>query len=242
MHGKRAEPIIRKKLSHEVMERLLKEIESGSLSPGSRLPSERELMEMYGVGRPAVREALQGLESMGLITITHGERARVVELSTSDMFGQIDRVARHLLSTSPTTLEHLKEARLLFEVGMVRIAAERATREDVARLEEILAEMKAAAGDPQRFVQADIAFHKQVASISRNPICAAVSEAMLQWLREFHSELVRAPGNEKVTISEHARVLRRIAAKDPKGAAQAMTAHLTRASKLYRSPAREQTS
>ena len=68
------------------------------------------------------------VERMGLIAITHGERASVLPLSARTVIGQVSAITRHLLSTSPQTLEHLKEARLFFEVGMVRIAAERARR------------------------------------------------------------------------------------------------------------------
>ena len=71
------EPIQRRKLSQQVYDRLIALIDSGRIAPGEQLPSERELMEPYGVGRPAMREALQSLERAGIVTITHGERARV---------------------------------------------------------------------------------------------------------------------------------------------------------------------
>ncbi|MFN3325315.1 MAG: transcriptional regulator NanR [Bryobacteraceae bacterium] len=237
MLSKRDEQIVRRKLSQEVVERLLREIESGGLPPGERLPSERELMDIYGVGRPAVREALQSLESMGLITITHGERARVVAPNPRGMFGQIDRAARHLLANSPSTVEHLKEARVLFEVGMAKIAAARATAADIDLLRRTIEEMSAARGETARFVTADIAFHNQIASVSRNPICTLVSEAMLQWLRQFHLELVHAPGKEEVTLAEHDRIFNCVKAGDVEGAGGAMADHLTRANQLYEASA-----
>ncbi|MFO1050368.1 MAG: GntR family transcriptional regulator, partial [Geminicoccaceae bacterium] len=122
-----SEPIRRRKLSHEVLDRLLTRITRGELAAGDHLPSERDLMTLYGVGRPAVREALQALERMGFLTITHGERARIVAPTARTMIDQVALSARHLLSTSPTSLEHLKDARVFFETGMVRLAAERAT-------------------------------------------------------------------------------------------------------------------
>jgi DNA-binding FadR family transcriptional regulator len=73
--------IAKRKLSDEVFERLKRLIVEGEKPPGSLMPSERELMTRFGVGRPAIREAMQQLEGMGLVAIHHGERARVLELT-----------------------------------------------------------------------------------------------------------------------------------------------------------------
>lgn len=71
------DPIPRRKLYQEVMDRLIEWIGSGEFAPGDQLPSERELMQRFQVGRPAIREAMQNLDRMGIIVISHGERARV---------------------------------------------------------------------------------------------------------------------------------------------------------------------
>src|SRR5258706_13356058 len=72
------DPIQRRKLYQEVLDRLTARIVAGGFGPNDQLPSERELMESYRVGRPAVREALQHLERSGIVAITHGERAPIV--------------------------------------------------------------------------------------------------------------------------------------------------------------------
>lgn len=71
--------IVRRKLSDEVLERLLRLISEGNLKAGDPMPSERELMARFGVGRPAIREAMQALSNIGLVSISHGERAKVQE-------------------------------------------------------------------------------------------------------------------------------------------------------------------
>ena len=228
--------IERKKLSDQVLDRLLDMIEQGEFPPGTQLPSERALMSRFQVGRPAVREALQGLDRMGLISIHHGERARVEALKPERVFEQIAAPVRHLLATSPDTLEGLKEARLMFEVGMVRLATKKARKTDLGRLEEKIEQAKVNIGAPKLFVAADIAFHTTIASIHGNPIFTAISESMLNWLFEFHTEVLRSPGHEGLTVTEHQRILDRIAAHDAAGATKAMSDHLTRASALYRKP------
>ena len=198
------------------------------------MPSERELMKRFGVGRPAVREAMQTLNTMGLITITHGERARVSELSADTVFRQIDTVARMLLSTSPDNLEHLKEVRRFFELGMVQQAAERASPEDVAHLRTFVSAQRSHLGSAKPFIQADIAFHVGIARITQNPIFVSVSEAMLNWLFTYHTDLLIWSGNENLTLEEHESIVESIERKDPDGAVAAMRMHLDRSRDLYK--------
>ena len=228
-----ASPIARRKLSHEVIDRLLPRIRSGEFPVGSLLPSERDLMSTLQVGRPAVREALQALERMGLVSIVHGEGARVLPLSADKVMRQISDAAMHLLSGSSDLLEHLKEARLQFEVAMIRMAAQRATPEQIERLRQVLEAHKAALANPQEFLATDMAFHREIAAISGNAIYMAVSQSMLEWLEQFHRDAVRAPGAEKTTFNEHVKMFNCIAARDPEGAQAAMVAHLRRANRHY---------
>jgi DNA-binding FadR family transcriptional regulator len=231
------EPVARRKLSHDVLERLLSRINAGEFVAGDYLPSERELMQSLGVGRPAVREAMQTLQRMGLIAITHGERARVVAPTARSMLEQITGTARHILTTTPESLAHLKDARIFFELGMVRIAAARANESHIENLRRLLAEQEAAGKDFTGFLQADIAFHREIADVAANPIFAAVSDALLGWLSEYHVGLLRKLGREEQTLSEHRLIVDRIAAHDVDGSAAAMLAHLTRANDLYRTAA-----
>lgn len=228
-----SEPIVRRKLADEIFDRLKAMIMSGECRPGESLPSERELMVRFAVGRPAIREALQALANLGLITISHGERARVREVTAQAAVRQIDAVAQLLLSASPESLDYLKDARRFFEQGMVRRAAELASEADVADLRAILERQQSSVGDAVAFIRADIAFHARIAAISGNPIYAAISETMLNWLQEYHAHMLIWQGKSERTLAEHAEIIERIAAHDPDGAEQAMTSHLDRSNYLY---------
>jgi DNA-binding FadR family transcriptional regulator len=226
-------PIQKRKLYQDVLERLMRRIESGEIRPGDQLPPERELMEVYGVGRPAIREALQALERSGIVELSHGERARVVVPTASDLIAQIGSGARHLLQVQPDTLEHLKQARIFLEAGTARMAAERATPEDVVLLRRRIEEHRAAMPPNDGFLARDMAFHREIARISGNPIFPAIVEAIFQWASAYYQPMVRAPGVESLTLEEHSRLVDAIEAHDADAAEAALRAHLTRSNGRY---------
>lgn len=231
--GQQTEQIVRRKLSDEVFARLKAMITSGELQPGDEMPSERELMERFGVGRPAIREAMQALAGMGLVVISHGERAKVLELTAQSIFRQMDMTAKIMLAKSSDSLEHLKNARIFFERGMAREAAQKATADDIASLRDILEHQRNSLGDADAFISADMEFHTRIARISGNPIYVAVSEAMLAWLQEYHTDMLIWTGKEKFTLAEHEEIISCLEARDPDAAEQAVLKHLERSSALY---------
>jgi DNA-binding FadR family transcriptional regulator len=227
------EQIVRRKLSDEVFDRLERMITSGELNPGDEMPSERVLMERFGVGRPAIREAMQSLASMGLVNISHGERAKVLKLTAKSIFRQVDLTAKIMLSQSSDSLEHLKTTRIFFERGMAREAALKTTQEDVDDLRDIIERQRRSLGKAEEFISADMQFHTRIAQISGNPIFVAVSEAMLAWLKAYHTEMLIWTGKEKFTLVEHEEILDRLAANDADGAEAAVLKHLERSRALY---------
>lgn len=229
-----SEPIQRRKIYQEVVDRLMNRIRAGEWGAGDHLPSERDLMDAYGVGRPAVREALQDLARSGIVEITHGERARVVVPTADLLIEQVAGGAKHLLQMQPDMLGHLKDARLFLETGLCRIAAQKASDADIERLRACLDAHSASLSDLSVFVNRDMLFHREIAVISGNPIFPAIVEAMFNWASAFYQTIVRAPGAEQVTLAEHTRIYEAIAARDPDAAAMAMHDHLTRANVLYR--------
>jgi DNA-binding FadR family transcriptional regulator len=229
-----SDTIERRKLWHEVYARLAERIRVGEFAPGQALPSERELMLLYGVGRPAVREAMQALAASNIVEIKHGERARVVLPTAQRLVDQLAGGARHLLRNEPGTLGHMKDARLLLEAGLVRIAAERASADDVARLRQRLADQQAALVELDQFVARDRAFHREIAVISANPIFVSLIEAIFDWAAEYYRTSVRAPGAEALTLAEHGQIVDAIAVGDADGAERALRDHLERANELYR--------
>jgi DNA-binding FadR family transcriptional regulator len=227
------DPITKLKLADVVQDRLLAVIQTENLKPGDLLPSERELMRSYDVGRPSIREAMQNLKRMGLIEINHGERPRVAAPSFERMVADMGPTMRHLLINSPTTLDHLREARATFEMTMAQAAARRRSPQDIADLRAILVVQERARFIPTAFLEADGRFHSRIAMVSGNPIFTSLSQALFAWLAQFHFDLVRKPGTEKLTLAEHREILDAIERGDPDGATRSMADHLNRSNKLY---------
>ena len=234
MDGNRLDPIKPRKLSEEVKKRLITMIESGEVHSGKKMPSESELMRRFQVGRPAVREAMQALENMGLLSIRHGERATLRSPSAQEIIKQVDLVTRHLLMSSQENIEHLKEARQLFEVGVVKIACNRATDEEIDQLEMQLQKMKDNQSNSHKFRQADQEFHIMIADISKNPIFAAIARAMLGWLKDYRQAMLGVPGLESLILKEHKLIFDCIKAGDAEAAARALSDHILRVNARYR--------
>jgi len=227
--------IPRRKLADEVFDRLYQQLLTGDYAPGDTLPSERELMETFGVGRPAIREAMQALERLGMVAIHHGQRPKVIAPSADGMLAQIELSAMHLLATEPASLDHLKEARAFFELGMVARAARQIDEAGLSQLEALIARQREALNhDVTAFIAADMAFHVAIAETAGNPIFVAVSRAMLDWLARFHGSLVHWKGSESLTLDEHERILAALRTKDEAAAVREMQLHLNRARGVYR--------
>ncbi len=226
----------RRKLRDGVLEQLLEAIERGAYRPGAEFPSERELMAQMGVGRPAVREAMIKLEQRGLIAIAHGRRARMLDFESSGASVPDERIAlamARIVDRAAASADELKEARMLFESGMVRLAAERATPAGIARLKRALADNRRAIPSGEAFVATDMALHRTIAALAGNTLCAEVGNVLFGWLARYRVRMVHVEGANLLSHDEHARIVERIAARDPAGAASAVAAHLDRSHSLY---------
>lgn len=225
--------IVRRKLSDQVFDRLWRMIRSGELAPGDVMPSERALMDRFKVGRPAVREALQSLAGKGLISISQGERSRVNRPTPGLAVGQIDEMARLMLSTEPSGIENLKQVRRIMEAASVLIAARNSADEDIAELRKLVADQRAKLGREPEFIEADIAFHMKIANLTGNPIIRSATQAMLGWIFEYHTPMLHWSGAEDITLREHGRIVDLLETRDGAGAERVMIEHLNRSGTAY---------
>ncbi len=157
------ERVPRQRLAHVVADLLVARIREGGLAPATKLPSERELMRQLHVGRSTVREALNGLALIGVVEIRHGQGvyvAKPVEPEPEALDAALSRgVTRELL-----------EARLLVEVEMAGLAAERATPDDVRDTESALASYERVLRSGGSTVRAGARFHLRLLEAAHNDV------------------------------------------------------------------------
>lgn len=219
-------PIRRSKL-HELVSRKLEDmIRSGELKPGDRLPSERDIMTAYGIGRPAVREAFLSLESKGFITTESGRRACVVAPSVDNIVTTLDSVVGRIINERGS-LKNLFDARKFIEAAMARQAAMVIDKVHLAELREALEANRQAIGNRSLFMETDIEFHRILFRVCDNPVFDAVHTAVVNWLMEQWRKIERSDSTEKLAFQGHLQITNAVGKGDPSAAEKAMNKHLS---------------
>jgi DNA-binding FadR family transcriptional regulator len=223
---RRESPIRRARLHELVARKIEQMIQSGELKPGERLPSERDLMSTFRIGRPAVREAFLSLQNKGLILTESGRRATVAVPDVHQVFTTLDSVVGIIIRQSDS-LKNLFDARTFIEAAMARSAAGDIDACRLAELKETLEANHQAIGDRERFMETDIAFHRILFRVPNNPVFEAVHGALVGWLMERWRTIKRNRATETLAYQGHFQVYRAIARRDPNGAEKAMRRHLS---------------
>lgn len=219
----------RESANTELTRKLLDYLLSGELTPGQKIPPERALAEALGVGRAAVRHAIKSLSLLGLLEQRQGD-GTYLSRTESDL---LPRVIEWGLLLGERHLDDLVEARHHLEIVLAGLAAERRSAEELEALRAAFAAM-AAATDAESYVEADIAFHLQIAAASHNSALAGILENVQSLLRVWARRVIEAAGETSTSLTMHRRVLRAIEQRDAEAARQTMEAHMARAGRRLR--------
>lgn len=215
----------------EVVRRLLGLFTGGSIAPGTRLPSERQLAASLSVGRSAIREALAALEVLGIVQVRPGS-GTYLRGTASDLLPQ--SLSWGLLIGTHGT-DELLELRSGLETFVARLAASHADADTCARLDAALQTMRDGLEQPQAFVAADLAFHHALADAAHNRALVDLVEVVRSLLRVYSERAVHDVDEMRVALAEHEAVRRAVCAGDGDAAASAMSVHMTSAaSRLVR--------
>lgn len=208
-----------------VVERL-EDLVFGEFEPGAQLPSESDLAAQLGVSRLTVREATKALQARGLVEIRQGKRPVVAHPNA----GPIGDFFTAAVRRDPRRLMDLLDVRRALEMHIASLAAAHAGRAAISAMEMALDAMRAAGDDARVFHEADIHFHESLAVGAGNQMLSFLIEALEEPLRasrmrSLNGHIARG-GTVGDVIEQHALILERVKARDAKGAAAAMSAHL----------------
>jgi GntR family transcriptional regulator, transcriptional repressor for pyruvate dehydrogenase complex len=212
------ERISTKKVSESVTEQIEKLIEVGTFLPGEKLPSVRELCEMFGVGRSAVRDAITTLKGKGAVTVKQGEGTYICKFDSGKLFNN------HLLLPSSKDISQLFQVRKLLEPGIAEIAAKNRSEKDLKLMEGLLF------GNGANSWEADYNFHLAIAKAAGNEILVKllefISASMKKTMIGFHQCIEEDRIVFEEITHQHSQIFRMIQNKESVQAKQMMEKHL----------------
>jgi GntR family transcriptional regulator, transcriptional repressor for pyruvate dehydrogenase complex len=214
--------------SDDVAEEIRGHMAREGLRAGDRLGTEHDLAERYGVSRPTLREALRELSSAHLIRASRGPGGGIFVASTPEqgIGRRVSAAVASLIEADSLTIDELIETRLLLEVSLAGLAAQRAGDQDVARLKKLLAEAESESSDGPRVAAADATMHRAVAEIAGNRLGAVFIRWIVDVLHPVLHDLVAPALVEAVIVEQHRDLVRAIARGEPSAAERAMREHL----------------
>jgi|UPI00048357F4 GntR family transcriptional repressor for pyruvate dehydrogenase complex len=216
-------PIEKQDLRQRVVGRIVELIRTGNLRPGDRLPPERELVEIFSISRPSLREAMRALSTLGIVESRHGGGTFVTDLDARTLLAPLDI----FLQLSQVNIEDTFESRRIVEIEIVRKAATKAKRADIADLKEMIAAHAKIQKDPVGFRILDSRFHEKLSSIAGNAVLQRVADGLYNMDLHIRRRATAEPGLIAQSTEDHAGIAAAIAAHDPDRAAAAMARHLT---------------
>lgn len=232
------QPAPRRKLSETVAQQLMEAF--AALPPGAKVPSERELTRDLGVGRSTVREALNGLAVLGVLEIRHGQGAFITERGPAIAKGDDGEGQPSALTAAlerGVTREFI-EARLLVEVRVAGLAAERRTEDDLRRIEAALEVQESNVADTDAEVEAVVgvasSFNLLIAEAAHNEVLAAMIGSFVELMKERGPRLYALPGFDEWDLKEHRGIYDAVRDQDAERASDLMREHILQLAERYR--------
>lgn len=218
-------------LPGRIADRILTLIKERQLSPGDKLPAERELADLMDVSRPPIREALHALSIMNVVRNRHGSGWYVTSLEPDLLVEHLDLV----FTLQDNTYLELFQARKVLEVGMAEMAASSISPAEIAQLVDCLERSEATVNDdPDAFLQADLRLHAIIASSVKNPILTRMASALARISLHSRQRTNRLREVRHQAVDDHRAIVRALRARDPQAVRDAMLVHLSRVEENFK--------
>lgn len=211
----------RRALPDLIAERLIAAVSDGTLQPGEQLPIETELARQMGVGRTSLREAIQKLRAMGVVEVRKGLGTFVVDSTRMEPVHSFVKWS----ADNEFEVTELFEARMSLETTAASLAAQRADRDDLQRLEQAAARHQIAT-DIEELIASDEAFHQELVSCSHNSLIARLYSLLVPGLREFRRMSLAIPASANRSSVSHFDIVAAISSGDSVQSRRATVRHL----------------
>ncbi|WP_078409028.1 FadR/GntR family transcriptional regulator [Priestia abyssalis] len=213
------EPVKRSNVGDLIVNQIKRLILEGKLKPGDRLLPERELMDMFQVGRTSLREGLKVLESQGLL-----ERSQKGTFISKNYHQFLSDSLMYQIVFADTELEDLFEARRIIEKELVYLAALRASNEDLVTIAKTIEGMEKAieAHDQKEYVMMDMLFHESIAKASKNLVMCDLYNS----IKNLVFQAVKKAGIMNESLVFHKKIYEAIKQRQADIASQMMLEHM----------------
>lgn len=214
------------RLSESVIAAIKDIIAEEDFKPGEKFYSEHQLTKELGVSRSSIREAVKILETIGQVNVIQGKGIFI-----ADMQGQRFKAFSTWLKNNEQAIKDNFEVRLIIEPKAARYASQKATEEDIGKLEEAYLKFVrfAEENNTEEAIFCDGLFHRLIAGATQNSTLTVLMEAMTTKLPTGWISSLYTPGRLLKTISEHNDILTAVKNRDQSAAENAMTRHLVNA-------------
>jgi GntR family transcriptional repressor for pyruvate dehydrogenase complex len=219
---------IRKNRVHEEVAKQIERLILKKLSPGDKLPGERELAELLGVSRSSIRDAIRRLELMGLVQPRQGAGTVVREISAEALVTPLSNV----IANKRQLVGELLDFRKMLEPPLAARAAEHARLKEIAEMEEILRRQDKRVRRGEAAIEEDTEFHYSIALASGNSVVLKVIDVIMDMLRETRTRSLQIEGRPQKSFAGHRRILAAIKRGDAEGAELAMRQHIEDVEKM----------
>jgi DNA-binding FadR family transcriptional regulator len=214
------------KLSDQVTRALARRIANGEIGDDVPPPTELEICREFGVSKTTAREVIRSLAERGFVKVRQGRRMQV--RSSSD-WNQLDPMMIELIDDPDTARRYLADVhyvRTLIEPEVAARAAISANDEQIGRARRSLQAMAALEDDPDAYLEADVAFHRELAAATESVILAFVLDSLGELQRLSRRVTNRLLHRMPEATREHGRILDAVVAGEPEDARRAMQEHL----------------
>jgi len=214
--------VVKRSKVYEEVARQIERLILKKLSPGDKLPAERELAEMLGVSRSSIRDAVRSLELVGRVEPRQGAGTVVCEISAKAVASPLTNAIVH----KRQLVGELLDFRRILEPALAARAAEHADAEDIAEMEAILRRQDEKVRSGELAIEEDSAFHYRIALASGNSVVLRVLNVLMDLLRETRSQSLQMEGRPQKSLAGHKRILSAIKRRDAAAAETTMRQHI----------------